>query len=347
MMKKRTFFLAAMLCLGTLLVHVSDTLASSPPQEFYKGKTMKLIVPFRPGGGFDAYARALVKYIKKYTNAKHIVIINKPGAGGNIAYNELYNSVEPKGLTICIAQGETLAYNKLWDLPEAKYKPEEFSFFGRVVWEESCTLLGTMSPYKSFEDLKKAKLFKAACPGISDKSGTAISVAAEALGLNNLKKVVGYGGSREALAAVLRGEADVAPGFSVSGILKFVQAGNAVPLWVDSTERSPKLPQTPTIYELGGTSGREGPLNLYVRALRLGRVIIGPPGIPADRLKFLTETIGMAIKDPGYSKDLEKMKRDKALFLEGEKCLELMKQVVGITKEEKEELKRIVFKKGT
>lgn len=338
--------LAVLLSFTIMAVAGSEAIAAGSPQEFYKGKTMKFMVPFSPGGGFDAYARALKPHLEKYLGVANVVIINKPGAGGNICYNELYNSVKPDGLTICISQGETLAYNKLWDLPEAKYEPDGFSFLGRIVWEETCTLLGTKSPYKSVEDLKKADVVKAACPGMEDKSGTAVSSTFYALGLNNLKRVVGYGGSREALAAALKGEADIAPGFSVGGILKFVKAGNLVPLWVDSTQRHSKLPDTPAIYELGIVKGREKPLNLYVDSLRLGRIIIAPPGIPQDMLLFLAEAVEKAISDPGYGKDLKKMKRDEPRFLDGVKSRDLMKRIVRISSEEKKELKDVVFKES-
>jgi tripartite-type tricarboxylate transporter receptor subunit TctC len=258
----------------------------------------------------------------------------------------MYNAIKPDGLTICLAQAETLAYNKIWDLPQAKYEPDKFSFLARVVWEESCTLTNTKSPYKSLEDLRKADVIKAACPGLEDKSGTSVSSSFYAFGLKNLKKVVGYGGSREALAAVLKGEADIAPGFSVGGILRFVKGGKLRPLWVDSTKRHPKLPDTPAVFELNIIKGQDGPLSLYVESLKLGRVIIAPPGIPQGRLGFLAGAVAEAIKDPGYGKGLKKMKRDEPRFLEGDKTRDLMKKIVGISNEEKKELRKVVFELG-
>jgi len=320
--------------------------AASTPEGLYKGQTVKFVVPFRPGGGFDTYARALAPYIEKYSGAANVVIINKPGAGGNIAYNEMFNAVKPDGLTICLAQGETLAYNKLWDLEEAKYAPEAFSFLGRLVWEESCTLLGTKSHIKSFEDLKKAGVVKAASPGVEDKSGTCVSAAFYALGLDNLKKVVGYAGSREALASALKNEADIAPGFSVGGIMKYVKAGSLVPLWIESAERHPKLPDVPTIYERGVIKERQKPLDLYVDSLQLGRMIIAPPGMPEETLRLLAGIIEKAANDPGYSNDLKKMKQDEPRFLDGARARAQMQKIVKISPGDKAELKEVVFKKG-
>lgn len=334
------------LSIAILVSGMSVATAASSPEGLYKGQTVKFVVPFNPGGGFDTYARTLASYIKKYTGAANVVIINKAGAGGNIAYNDLFNAERPDGLTICLAQGETLAYNKLWDLPEAKYAPEEFSFLGRIAWEESCTLLGKKSELKSFEELKKAGSVKAACPAIEDKSGTCVSADFYALGLNNLKKVVGYAGSRESLAAVLRNEADIAPGFSISGIMKYVHSGDLLPLWLESRERNPSLPDTPTIYERGVTKGKEGPLDLYVDTLELGRTIIAPPNMAKDTLRFLQGAIEKAIKDPEYANDLKKMKQDAPRFLEGEKSRALMQKIVKISPEARAELKEVVFKKG-
>ena len=296
------------------------------------------------GFGFDAYARALMPYIKKYSGAANVVIINKPGAGGNIAYNELFNTIKPDGLTICLAQGETLAFNKLWDMEEAKYAPEEFTFLGRVVWEETCTLLGEKSSLKSVADIKKAKLVKAACVALQDKSGTCVSAEFYALGLDNLKKVVGYAGSREALAAALKNEADIAPGFSVGGIMKYVKAGSLIPLWIDANERHPRLPEVPTIYELGVVKGHTGPIDIYVNALQLGRMIIAPPGMTKETYDLVEGIVAKAIKDPGYATDLKKMKRDEPRFLEGQKSRALMQKVVKITPAEKAELREVVLK---
>lgn len=346
-MRKMIFQTAILVVtLSVLLISGSPVMAASSGKDFYKGQTVKFVVPFNPGGGFDTYARALAPYIKKYTGAANVVIINKPGAGGNIAYNELFNAAKPDGLTICLAQGETLAFNKLWDLEEAKYTPDEFSFLGRVVWEETCTLLGTKSDIKSFEDIKKAQVVKAASPGVEDKSGTCVSSAFYALGLENLKKVVGYSGSREALAAALKNEADIAPGFSVGGIMKYIKAGNLVPLWMEARQRHPDLPNTPTIYELGVVKGREKPLDLYVDSLELGRMIIAPPRMPQETLRFLAGVVAQAINDAEYGKDLKKMKQDEPRFLDGEKTRALMQKIVKIGPDQKAELKEVVFKKG-
>ena len=74
--------------------------AESDAGSFYKGKVIKFVVPYTPGGGTDVYARLVAQYLQRYTKAT-IVVKNVPGAGGIVGYNHVYKA-KPNGLTIAI-----------------------------------------------------------------------------------------------------------------------------------------------------------------------------------------------------------------------------------------------------
>ena len=85
--------------------------ADSNVADFYQGNSIRFIVPSSPGGGFDEYTRMLVPYLEKYSGAS-IKVINRPGAGGMLAANELFLS--PKnGLTIGMMNGLAMVTNRL------------------------------------------------------------------------------------------------------------------------------------------------------------------------------------------------------------------------------------------
>src|SRR5437588_10852998 len=85
----------------TIVLTVCGATASAAAQpSFYQGRQMVMVVASGAGGGYDTYARALVRYLPKYVAGDpSIVPKNVPGAGGLIAANSLYNSTAPDGLT--------------------------------------------------------------------------------------------------------------------------------------------------------------------------------------------------------------------------------------------------------
>jgi tripartite-type tricarboxylate transporter receptor subunit TctC len=322
--------------------------AGAGPEDFYKGKTITFMVPFPPGGGFDVYARALIPYMKRYTGADLVVLENKPGGGGNIAYNQLFNAVKPDGLTICIGQSETLVYNTLvFEMQEAKYDLAKFPILARLSWEDCMMIADPKSGIRSLEDLKKAKHITAAVTGTSDKAACATSALADALGLNNLKMIAGYGGSKEALMAVLRSETNIASGYSVSSMMEYIRSDKVVPVCVYGSERSPLLPNTTALYEMKMTEEGKRTLDVFVKTLQLGRVILTSPGIPRDRLEFLTKAVAQAIRDPEYNEEIVKMKQEKVKFLDIDGCRKLFSQIQEPLKDkvERGRIKSIISKK--
>ena len=125
---KRTILAFFSLSLAVVIVMVTSTTATSA--EFYKNKTLKLLVPFTPGGGWDTYARVAAKQITKYVPGKPSIIVqNMPGAGGMVGANFLYNRVKPDGLTIGMFQ-TTLAFLQLAGDSAVKFDVRKANWIG-------------------------------------------------------------------------------------------------------------------------------------------------------------------------------------------------------------------------
>src|SRR5262245_30782798 len=105
--------------LFSLVAMASSAAAQDSEQAFFSGKTVRFVVGFGPGGGYDAYARMLAPYLSKTLGAT-VIVENRPGAGGLVALNGVYMA-PADGLTIMIVNGTGAAYSQLTDQQSARY----------------------------------------------------------------------------------------------------------------------------------------------------------------------------------------------------------------------------------
>src|SRR5712691_13235776 len=101
--------------------------------DFYRGKTITIIIPIGPGGAYDAYARLIARHLGKQIPGNPTIIArNMPGAGGVIASNYLYNVAPQDGTTLAIIIS-SFANDQLFDSPQIKYDARQFPAVGRLV----------------------------------------------------------------------------------------------------------------------------------------------------------------------------------------------------------------------
>ena len=132
-------------------VSASSATAQESEQAFFAGKTVRFVVGFGPGGGYDAYARMLAPYLSKTLGAT-VIVENRPGAGGLLALNGVYIA-PPDGLTMMIVNGTAAVFSQLTDLQGARYD------LGKIGY------LATLSAPPSLLDRRPA------CPGQDDRAG--------------------------------------------------------------------------------------------------------------------------------------------------------------------------------
>ena len=105
--------------MAALAAPASPAAAQDSEQAFFAGKTVRFVVGFGPGGGYDTYARMLAPYLSKTLGAT-VIVENRPGAGGLVALNGVYIS-PPDGLTMMIVNGTGAAFSQLTDQQGARY----------------------------------------------------------------------------------------------------------------------------------------------------------------------------------------------------------------------------------
>jgi tripartite-type tricarboxylate transporter receptor subunit TctC len=303
MKKLRTIAVAALPALALTAACQSSGDASKTSGNF-KGETIQLVVPFDPGGGYDAYARQLAPALGKELGAK-VVVINKPGAGGLLAMNQL-STAKADGTTIEILNMTGTIGSALAGAQGVTYKPEKFSYIGQLASEPDVVIGATKGSVKSFDDLKKlaeAGTLKFAATGPGSNEYVDPLVLNKALGLKS-KIVTGFPGSGEAVLSLLQGNVN-AYSRSLSSQLPTVASGDATPILVMGSEKLADYPNVPTMLDEASDAASKSLLDFHARVLESGRTIAGPPDMDANRLKELRTAFAKVAQDPAFDKTAE------------------------------------------
>lgn len=318
-----------MLALALCAMVMASSLAIAQAEEtgggqFFKGKTMTWIVPFSPGGGFDTLSRLIAPYLEKELEAT-IMVHNMPGAGGIIGSTKLFHA-KPDGLTIGMIGGLDMLLASY--LEQIDFDPAKYSFLSRVNVNVEAWILSKKSPYNSIVDLTDSTTpIKFGVTGPGSASNLGITVISDKLNIN--KKIVsGYPGSEEAALATVQGEVDACQ-FTWPSLRGVVETGDAKPVLVMTTWRTDDslLENAPTVTEVArvfGLSKQDGEdLKGIANATCVDKIIVGPPGIPEDRLQSLRDKLFKALSNPKLLKEAESLGRPLA-GLRGEELAELL-----------------------
>jgi len=294
-----------------LLVGVAMTLQPSPANaaegDFLRGQTVHFLVGYSPGGGYDTYARMLAPHFEKRTGAT-VVVENKPGGGGTTALNQLYRA-KPDGLTMQMLNGESAIIAQITQQPGVAYDMSKISIYGRVLEEPHFMIVNPKLPNTLKEIIASGKKIKFSAGSRTDNLGDYAAVTCEALKMN-CQIITGYKGSKEAGLAVMNGEADALT-ISESSAINYSEGGRTKMVVTIGRKRSPERPNIPTVYEMFQLSP-EGKwwfdFRLGIKAI--GRVVVGTPGLPQDRLQYLQKVWREVLSDPAVIAEGAKTKHD-------------------------------------
>jgi tripartite-type tricarboxylate transporter receptor subunit TctC len=292
-------------------------------KEFYDGKTIKLIVATKPGGGYDLYGRMLAKYMQTYLPGSKIIVKNRPGAGHIIGCSETYHA-KPNGLTFGTFN-RSLPLAQLAELKGVKFDLTKMSWLGSPASELYSLVM--VSKFKSIDDIRKAPEVKLSSAGVGSQSHVTSELFKNMFKLNNIKVVPGYGGG-EAELAMMRGELDGQFG-SLSSLAKFVKEGNGNVVLLIGKSKPQELADVPLMHELVKEAKYQPVLKLLNTLNVLARPFAGPPDIPADRLKKLRDAFYKSCKDPEFLSFAEKSGVPIDLT-PGEEALDLVKGIIEL-----------------
>lgn len=294
-----------------LAVALVETAAAQSVEEFYRGKSVNLVIGFSVGGGYDLYARHLARHMGKHIPGNPTIVPqNMAGAGSLRAANFLY-SAAPKDGTTFGTFARTTGINPLLE-SGAKFDGTRFSWLGSVTDDVSTCITWHTTPVKTWKDFL-TKPVTLGGQGPSSEPDIFARLYKNVFGAP-IKLVAGYPGTNEISLAMERGEVDGLCGLSWSTIktrhAKWLAEKKINVIVQSSFKRVPELGDVPLVMEQTNDKEKLQILKLILAAQEMARPFAAPPDIPADRKAALIAAFDRTMKDPDYLADAVKMKID-------------------------------------
>jgi tripartite-type tricarboxylate transporter receptor subunit TctC len=335
--------------LVVLLINTQLPWSAAAQSDFFKGKQISIVVGFTAGGIIDLWARLFTQHLGKYLPGNPTLVVqNVAGGGSMIAANQLYNIAKPDGLTLgMISSG--LYFDQLMGVKEVRFDWSKFAWIGSPVRNFEVLTMRADTPYKSVEDIQKA-----AQPPRCGTTGAGATghyfpkFLEEALGAK-IQVVLGYPGNRDVELAIERGEAQcyaiTKEAFLREPGRSWLKKGFVRVLVQGGQKRDALFPDAPTIYELMEKHKTADSLKRFATVLlspgAIGRPLIAPPNLPADRLKILRDGYAKMIKDADFLEEAKKREWD-VEYISGQDLEATAKSSVVQSPETIERLKKIL-----
>jgi tripartite-type tricarboxylate transporter receptor subunit TctC len=291
---------ATLVVLAIMLPAVAQ---AQDPAEFYRGRTVSLVVGFNPGGGADTYARLVARHLGKHVAGNPTVVVrNMQGAGSVVAANHIYN-VSPKDGTELGLFAGNITIDPLMGGTQHKYDARKFGWIGAPSSDSNVCLSSLSSSFKTIDDVIRREM-------ITGTSGT--STYDFPVVMNNVigakfKLVKGYGGSAALRLAMERGEIEGFCGVGYNSMRTAGLADGKANILVQvGLAKNPHMPNVPFIFDYAKSDEDRQIFRLVFGWLDLERPIGAPPGVPEERLRALREGFDRAMKDPALLADAEK-----------------------------------------
>ena len=311
-MKNRTLAGEYFLMLLVALNVGSVSLGHAQSESFYKGKTLKVMVGTTAGSLYDIWARTVAAHLPRHIPGNPDVLTqNMPGAGHKIATNYLYNVAKPDGLTIIGSILPGVYMDQLAGRPEVKYDWAKFVWIGSPVKSESQMIMRADAPYKSIDDIRRAK--EPPRCGSTGTSGTDYMLARlleEIMPPLKIHSVLGYQGGPELDLGIERGEIQcrtftIETFFAREPYITWKKKGFVRNLYQTGRKRDPRLADVPTLYEVmdGYRIPEDGRrlANVILANGSLGRPIFTSPGTPAGSGEDAARSFWKDGQGPGFS----------------------------------------------
>ncbi len=298
------------IALAAALVCASAASASAQPveQQIFAGKTVTIYVGYTAGGSYDLYGRLIARHLGRHLAGRPAVVVqNMPGAGSLKAANYLYE-VAPRDGTALGVVVESTALEQALANPAAQYDAAKFTYVGRVATSNNIFMMWQSAKVQSIEDAKgSVALLAGTGPGSIAET---IPRLLNALVGTKFKLISGYPASTEAMLAMERGEVDGASSSWAAvkvGKQDWLREKKIRIILQTTPERIAELPDAPSLGEIGATPQDRQVFGLYASGSAIGRSLIGPPGIAAERVQALREGFDAMVKDPEFVADVRKL----------------------------------------
>jgi tripartite-type tricarboxylate transporter receptor subunit TctC len=289
-------------------------------EEFYRGKRITITVGYGPGGGYDVFARLLARHMGKYIPGNpQMVVQNMPGAGSLTSVNYLYSVAPKDGTTFGTFARDMPMLSLLGHNPNVKFDARNFTWLGsssNFSDDAYVMIVRDDAPVKSIDQIRKPGGPELVLGGTADGAtgGDVPRILQAALGLQNLKLILGYRDSAAVFLAMERNEVSGRT-TDLSAIYSnkpdWLKPGGGYRLLVQYArlDRHPDYPSTPTARELATTAeGRTLIEFTETGLLTMSRPYAAPPDVPADRARALREAFDATHRDKEFLAEAAKVR---------------------------------------
>jgi tripartite-type tricarboxylate transporter receptor subunit TctC len=286
---------------------------------FYKDKTITVVVGSTAGGFYDRWGRLFARYMGQYIPGNpEIIAQNMAGAGSVIATNHVYNVAKPDGLTLLMPLNSVYV-DQLVGRPQVQFDLRKFHWVGSPSIEPSIMYMRSDAPYKSIEDIIKAKVApKCGGSGTSSTDFILSSILEEMLGAK-INSILGYPGGTEIDLAVEKNEVvcrshSMSAHFGREPFDSWHKKGFDRHIVQTGRKRDARAPDAPTLIEVFERhkvpeDGRRV-ARILLAAVELGRPMMVTPGTPPERVKILREAYVKVLNDPKARDEAKRSRMD-------------------------------------
>jgi tripartite-type tricarboxylate transporter receptor subunit TctC len=306
---------------------------------FYKGKTIRVIVPVSAGGSFDVWSRILARHMGKHISGNpSFVVQNMTGGGGVVGANYLYGIAKPDGLTIgTISPNGYL--NQLMQQSEAKYDWAKYRWIGATATTHELLYVRADAGYRTLDDVIKAAT-PPVCSSIGvGTTGSFIPRLLQELFGARFKIVEGYPGGVESDMAVARGEVNcratsITTYFGREPTKGWHEQGFTRVLIQTGEKRHPALPEAPSVWELAERkmlpNGDRRVMEVILAGGGFGVPFVAPPAIPAEHLKLLREAFTKTLDDEEFRADVARVHGFEVRPVNGHELEKLARRIIDL-----------------
>ena len=284
---------------------LSAARAEQATDDFYAGKTVRLIIGTTTAGDYGLYAQLMAQHIGKHVPGKPTVIVQSIlGGGGLVALNHMARIAAQDG-TVVSQPHINIVQDGLLN-PKVQFDPAKFQWIGRASGALQVGIATSQSKVRSLDDARKREVV-AGASGVNNPTGLNPRIL-NALTGTRFKMVTGYKGTGETKLAWERGEIDVMTvgwDFIAERYGDQIKAGQVHALYVYGT-RPPELPGIPSLSDFGRNDAEKAFLQIYSIGTEIGRALAFPPGVPAHRLAMWRTAFMKMLDDPDFKQAVAK-----------------------------------------
>jgi tripartite-type tricarboxylate transporter receptor subunit TctC len=306
---KRIHAFGVGLAAGVLLPFAAAPATADEVADFYRGKTLTMVISSGVGGGYDAYSRTLSRHMGKHIPGKpSFVNNNRVGAGGIVAANYLYN-VAPQDGTVVAGINRAVPTNPLFGLTGVRYDATKFHWLGTLNNEVSVCVAWHDRAVKSMDDIFKQDLIVGA-QGNTDM--TTFPLMMNNMFGTKFNVISGYASGNRVNLALERGEVQGRCGWSWSSVTAtrahWLKEKKVSILVQVALSKHKELPNVPIITDFVKNERDRQAVELILARQEYGRPYMVGPDVPKARVEALRKAFMDTTKNPEFQRDIEKQK---------------------------------------